>query len=404
LGASRFSPPHAPPLYQTVGYVAADLSELAEQAQGERYFYARHGAPNEDAAAELLAELEGYGLKDAEKPQAVLLGSGMAAIEAAVTAAVQARTESSPAETGGRRVPPRLLVASPLYSASEALLRALAARGFFELYEAKSDDAVAELSAKLDEPGGEVAAIYCEALCNPRLRVADLPALSALARRCGAELIVDATFITPLWCRPLHFGASLVVHSATKFLGGHGDVCAGVVIGKPALVERARLFRKLHGAVLDPFAAWLLQRSLRTLAVRLERQAQNAAGLAAFLSEHAEELGIREVIYPGLPSHPDHALAARLFTRPGAMLSFVVKSEAAARRVYENVRVLRRVASLGDVETLIMYPAAAWKTAMSAARQKELGITPELLRLSVGIEDLTDLQSDLSSALKSRPQ
>lgn len=383
-----------------MAYEAANLAELDQAVQGQRYFYLRHGSPNESAAAQLIARLEAHGLPEAEAGQeagqveAVLFASGMAAVEAAIVAAVEAvpppRTQDEP---------PLVVVASPLYTASQSLLRALARRGQFTLHEAElaTPDELAEYLSK--QSGRRVAAIYCEVLSNPRLRVSDLDALATLAARYGAALIADATFVTPLLCRPLCHGAALVVHSATKFLGGHGDVCAGVVTGRPALMQRVRAHRQLHGAVLDPFAAWLLQRSLRTLSVRLTRQVENAQALASFLTEHADRLGLAEVIYPGLPSHPDHALASRLLDRPGAMLSLVTVDEARARRAYESVRVLRRVTSLGDVETLLMYPAATWGHWMPLDEQRRLGITPGLLRISVGIEDLADLQADLWAAL-----
>lgn len=391
--------PHAPPLYQTVAYEAANLAELDQAVQGQRYFYLRHGSPNESAAAQLLARLEAHGLPDAEAGQieAVLFASGMAAVEAAITAAVEALPPPRPQD--GPHGPPLVVVASPLYTASQSLLRALACRGQLTLHEAElaTPDELAEHLRSLG--GRRVAAIYCEVLSNPRLRVSDLDALAKLAGQCGAALIADATFVTPLLCRPLCHGAALVVHSATKFLGGHGDVCAGVVTGRAALMQRVRAHRQLHGAVLDPFAAWLLQRSLRTLSVRLMRQVENAQALASFLTQHADRLGLAEVIYPGLPSHPDHLLASRLLDRPGAMLSLVTVDEQRARRLYESVRVLRRVTSLGDVETLLMYPAATWGHWMSPDEQQRLGITPGLLRISVGIEDLADLQADLWAAL-----
>lgn len=298
---------------------------------------------------------------------------------------------------GSRERPPLLVMASPIYSAARSLLCALANRGLMTLHELEVPDAAAVAAIAEREP---VALIYCEVLTNPRLRVPDLPALAALASRHGATLLVDATLATPLLCRPLTLGAHLVVHSATKFLGGHGDLCAGVVAGRPDLIERVRAHRQLHGSVLDPFAAWLLQRSLRTLDVRLRRQVENASALASFLSERADRLGIREVIYPGLPSHPDHALAAKLLDRPGAMLAFTLKTPEAARRAFERVRLLRRVASLGDVESLIMYPAATWSRSLSPKELARFGIAPGLLRLSVGIEDIADLQADLEHALQ----
>lgn len=386
--------PHVPPLYQSVGYELTDLAALEQAVAGTRHLYVRHGAPNEEAVAHTLAQLEARGSDPARPVDATLLSSGMAAIEAAVMSVIdEARVQH-------RDRPPLLVMASPIYSASRTLFCTLANRGLLTLHELEVPDTSAVAAIAAREP---VSIIYCEVLTNPRLRVPDLPALAALAKQHGARLIVDATLATPLLCRPLAHGADLVIHSATKYLGGHGDVCAGVVAGPPALIDRVRAHRQLHGSVLDPFAAWLLQRSLRTLHVRLDRQVQNARALAQFLVERAEPLGIREVIYPGLPDHPDHALAARLLDQPGAMLAFTLKTPEAARAAYERVRVLRRVASLGDVETLIMYPAATWSRALSPKELSRFGIAPGLLRISVGLEDVRDLCADLQDALSPPP-
>lgn len=390
-GADTSAPmPNVPPLYQSVGYELTDLAALEQAVVGQRHLYVRHGAPNEEAAARVLAQLEARGGPADLQVEATLLSSGMAAIEAAVMAVLDDRRVHS------RDRPPLVVMASPIYSAARSLLCALANRGLMTLHELEVPDTAAVAAIADREP---VALIYCEVLTNPRLRVPDLPALAALANQHGATLLVDATLATPLLCRPLTLGAHVVVHSATKFLGGHGDLCAGVVAGRPDVLERVRAHRQLHGSVLDPFAAWLLQRSLRTLDVRLQRQIENASALASFLSENAERLGVREVIYPGLPSHPDHALAKTLLDRPGAMLAFTLKTPEAARRAFERVRLLRRVASLGDVESLIMYPAATWSRSLSPKELARFGIAPGLLRLSVGIEDIADLQADLDAAL-----
>lgn len=381
--------PHAPALYQTVSYEQADLDDLEQSAAGERYFYARHGAPNECEAASLIARLESHGLDLPAAVDAVLFGSGMAAVAAALEAVLPA----------DGRAPVTVVAASPLYSASRTLLLELQARGRIELLSCPSPE-LATVEAVCAQAASRIAVVYCEVISNPQLRVADLEALGGLAGRLGAALVVDATFCTPLLCQPLRYGAALVLHSATKYLSGHGDVCAGVVTGAEPLLARLREQRKVHGAILDPFAAWLLQRSLRTLRVRLERQLDNAEFLARALEERAAAIGIRRVIYPGLPSHPDHEVARRLLARPGAMLSFVVEDRQRAQRVYERVRVIRRVASLGDVETLMMFPAATWRAVMSREEQAKVGIEPGMLRLSVGIEDADDLLADLLQSLR----
>ena len=402
--------PHVMPLFQTVGYEAADLEGLGRAVDDRDLFYVRHRSPNDEAVAQLLVRLERPGAAADEAAaggpdgaggiDAALLASGMAAIDAALHAALEAvAARGASAEAGAGASPPVVVTASPLYSATAGLLRALAERGALRLVDCAGGD-VGEVAARCAGLAGAGVVIFVEALSNPRLRVADLDGLGALAARIGAVLVVDATFVTPLLCRPLERGAHLVVHSATKYLGGHGDVCAGAVVGEAGLVAAVRAYRRLRGAVLDPFAAWLLHRGLRTLAVRLARQVETAQALAAFLSAEQARLGLTEVIYPGLPSHPDHARAQAVLDAPGAMLSFSVADARAAQRVYEAVRVVRRVASLGDVESLLMYPAGAWRRAMPAAEQARMGIGPGLLRLSVGIEDAADLREDLVQALE----
>jgi cystathionine beta-lyase/cystathionine gamma-synthase len=235
-----------------------------------------------------------------------------------------------------------------------------------------------------------------ETLTNPLLRVADLGALGALARDRGVALIVDSTFTTPALVRPLEHGATVVIHSLSKYVGGHADLLGGVAIGAaPALAPLVQQ-RTLVGGVLDPFAAWLALRGLRTLAVRLERQVANAAHLADAL---AALPGVRRVWYPGRADHPDHARARSLLAAPGAMISFELADAAAARRCYDRVRVIGRAASLGDVTSLLTHPASFSHKDVPAAERARLGIVDGLLRLSVGIEDVEDLEADLREAL-----
>lgn len=384
--------PHVQPLYQTVGYELSDIVALEQAVAGQRAMYARHGAPNEEAAERLLARLEGLEAPKDLGVEAALFSSGMAAIEAAfqVTLAAQRMRTVSTEKL------PLVVMASPVYSAARALLCDLANRRQLVLHELEVPDADAVEAVAKHEP---VAAIYCEVLTNPRLRVPDLPRLGAIAKAHGATLIVDGTLTTPLLCQPLLHGADLVLHSATKFMGGHGDILAGVVAGRAELVAQVRAYRQLHGAVLDPFAAWLLQRSLKTLAVRLHRQVDTASRLANKLHAQREALGIREVIYPGLAHHPDHARATQLLRRPGAMLAMTMQSPESARRAYERLRLFHRVTSLGDVDSLVMYPAATWSRTLSPKELARFGIAPGLLRLSIGLEDADDLWHDLESTL-----
>jgi methionine-gamma-lyase len=229
--------------------------------------------------------------------------------------------------------------------------------------------------------------------------VPELGRLGQLCRARGVALVVDATATTPLLCQPLAHGASLVVHSLSKYLGGHGDLIGGLVAGEAALMARVRRQRTLGGAVLDPFAAWLALRGLRTLAVRLERQCATAARLARVLARHP---GVRAVHYPGLGTHPDRARARALFPRganPGALISFSLKNAAAARRFYDRVTLIARAASFGETNSLLTHPASFSHKGLSAAERARLGIDDSLLRLSVGVEAPVDLEADIKQAL-----
>lgn len=247
----------------------------------------------------------------------------------------------------------------------------------------------------------ETRVVLVEIPVNPTLRIQDPRPLAALARERGARFIVDATFATPLRFRPAVWGADLIVHSATKYMGGHSDVTAGVVAGRAELVAEAREKLISFGPVLDPHAAWLLERGLKTLAVRLERQDRNAHEVATWLERHA---AVARVHYPGLPSHPDHALARELFRSGGGMVSVVVRGgDDAAVRVMSRLRLISAAPSLGGVETLVSMPAMTSHASLSAERRVELGIDAGFLRFSIGIEDAADLIGDLEQALAEGP-
>jgi cystathionine beta-lyase/cystathionine gamma-synthase len=236
-----------------------------------------------------------------------------------------------------------------------------------------------------------------ESISNPLLRVAELDEIAAICRTHGAALVVDATFATPVGQRPLARGATLSVHSATKYLGGHGDATGGVVAGAAADVDRLRPLRKLHGANLDPFAAWLLLRGLRTLPLRYMRQSATALDVARALERMT---GVLRVHHPGLAGHPDHALAGRLLDVPGAMVSFEVAGGLdGARRVYDRLRLIARAASLGDVASLMTHPATFSHPGLTPDERVAAGIADGLLRLSVGLEDPADLIEDLTQAI-----
>ncbi len=241
-------------------------------------------------------------------------------------------------------------------------------------------------------------ALFIETPTNPMMQVTDIAAAAALAKRHGLLVIVDNTFLTPYFQRPLDLGADIVVHSGTKYLGGHNDTLAGfLVVNNTALSERLRFIYKTTGACLSPFDSWLLIRGLKTLAVRLERQQATAMKLAEFLSAHAK---VNAVYYAGLPAHPGYAVSKKQASGFGAMISFETQSAAVAQKILERVAVIQYAESLGGVESLITYPMLQTHADVPAAVREAKGINDKLLRLSVGLESADDLTADLRQALE----
>ena len=336
----------------------------------EAWVYSRYGNPTVAAVEDKLGALEGA-------EGCLLFGSGVAALHAALVAAA----------------PPdgTVAMASQIYGGTRAILGSeLAPRGLgvveFDLARPETLDDL-----------GDVSAVIVESLSNPNLLVADLPALAERCRARGAKLVVDATFATPLLQRPLELGADLVVHSATKALGGHSDLTAGVVAGGGALLARARTARKHLGAVLDPAPAALLERGLKTLALRVRAQVAGATALARALEAHPR---VGAVHYPGLESHAQHDLAVELLAGPGSVLSFVhTGGDEALRPLAGRLRLALDAPSLGGVETLVSLPAFMSHAGLDEAARARAGIVPGLVRVAVGIEDASDLVADFEQAL-----
>ena len=240
-------------------------------------------------------------------------------------------------------------------------------------------------------------AFYVESVTNPLVQVADLEAVVAFARNHGLVSLIDNTFLSPVLFRPLDLGFDLELHSATKYLNGHSDIVAGVVVGRGELVEHAAHRLKHYGGSLDPHACFLLQRGLKTLELRVERQSANALALAQALEEHP---AVSRVHYPGLASHPRHERARRLFRGFGGMLAFELGAgHEAADRLLETLTLPVFAPSLGGVETLVIRPAISSHAGVAPEERREQGITDDLLRVSVGIEDAADLIDDFMSAL-----
>jgi cystathionine beta-lyase/cystathionine gamma-synthase len=313
-----------------------------------------------------------------EAEAGLVCGSGMAAVSLAILTFAGAGDH--------------LVAADSLYGGTRVLLtRELPRLGIETTFVDPAGDWAAAVRP-------ETRLLYMEAPVNPTLRVPDPRPVAAVAREHGIPLVMDATFATPINFRPVVHGVDLVIHSATKYLGGHSDLVAGVLVGARAHTEAARERLKSFGPSLDPHALWLLERGLKTLAVRVERQNATAGRLAEWLAEHP---AVTAVHYPGLPSHPDHATAAELVDGFGGMLAFVVRGgDDAAVRVMERLELFAVAPSLGGVESLASMPRYTSHAAMTAGERHAVGIDDGFIRLSVGVEDAPDLEADLAGALE----
>lgn len=358
------TPPASLPIYQASVFEFADLAqvEAVQSGAGPGFIYSRMGNPTCAALESDVSRLEGA---DA----ALAVASGMGAIFAVLFGLLSAGDH--------------LVAGDELYGGSYAVIaRELKRFGVEATFVDATDPAAVAAALR---PNTRVC--YVETITNPTMRVVDLPALAALCRPRGVRLIVDNTFATPIHCQPLRLGADAAVHSATKFLGGHSDVTAGVVAGSQDVIAAARNAAVLTGATLDPFAAWLVVRGIKTLAVRVERQSANAAELARRLAEHPR--------------------VARVHHAFGPMLAFEVNPAAgeqddglaAADRVLSALRLIRITPSLGGATTTSSHPVLTSHRAMPPEERARLGIRAGLIRLSVGVEDVEDIWADLQAAL-----
>jgi cystathionine gamma-lyase/cystathionine beta-lyase/cystathionine gamma-lyase/homocysteine desulfhydrase len=239
--------------------------------------------------------------------------------------------------------------------------------------------------------------VFVETPTNPLMTLSDLKAISQIAHRRGTELVVDNTFMSPYFQKPIALGADMVIHSTTKFLNGHSDGLGGVVVcTKPEHAEKFAFIQKAAGAILSPFECWLVLRGVKTLAVRMEKHDANGRAVAAFLNRHKK---VKKVFYPGLPDHPQYELAVQQMTGFGSMITIETGSLKNAQRMLRKVRVCSLGESLGGVETLISHPATMTHAALGEKGRREIGITDGMVRLSVGIEDADDIMRDLEQAL-----
>lgn len=364
----------APPIHQTSTFRAASAEEfaiMATQPHHNRY-YSRYGNPTLERVEKVIAELEGA-------EAALVTGSGMGAITTTVLALVSAGDH--------------IVAQRNHYMGTTKLLTEILPRfGVTATLVDQTD--VGAFAAALTP---QTKLIIVESPANPTLQLTDLAAVAELARPRGILTFADNTFASPINQRPLALGIDLVMHAATKYLGGHHDLSAGVVAGSKALIDKIWDAHIVVGAVLGPIDGWLLLRGLRTLPLRVAQHNRTALAVAEFLAAHP---AIEAVYYPGLTSHPQHALAQRQMRGYGGVLSFAVKGGyAATQRFIGALKLPTQAVSLGGYESLIVHAAAMWMGTLGETGLEEAGIQPNLVRFSVGLEDERDLIADLRQAL-----
>ena len=371
--------PTSTPIHNASGFYMPSLDALDEVFAGKRpgFFYTRDGNPTVRAFEQAVAALESAPLVGA-------FGSGMAAIYGALLAL-------------GVGPGDHIVATQDLYG----LTRVLFTTHLADLGVRTTFVDMANLAAVEQALAEGAKVLYLETISNPLVKVLDLEALVRLAKAAGAKTVVDNTFASPYLLRPIEYGADLVVHSATKYIGGHGDVTGGTVAAADEVLGRKLHYQaKLLGAILGPNEAWLSLRGLKTLSLRMARQCDNALTVASWL---ADQPGVARVYYPGLPDHPQHALAGRLLNgRFGAMLAFDLRNGDRARvgRFMDALGLIAPAPTLGDLRTLTLYPAVASHRGLTPEERLAVGISDGLVRLSVGIEEPADLIEDLKHGLR----
>jgi methionine-gamma-lyase len=365
--------PLTTPIQQTSTFTFESVEEMKRWSEGrsKAYIYTRYGNPTLSVVEAKLASLE-------EAEAALVTASGMAAISSTLLTLVGAGEE--------------IVATRQLYGGTYRLMRDLLPRLGIKIHFVGTD---LEGTEQLITPRTRV--LYTETPTNPTLSLVDLRRAATIAHRHGLVSVVDNTFATPVLQRPLALGFDLVVHSATKYLGGHSDIIAGALAGRANLVRKIRHTMIDLGGSLDPGAGYLLLRGIKTLVPRMERHGRNAQAVAEFLSKHR---AVARVHYPGLRSHPDHKLARRQMSGFGGMVSFDHKAGlAGARRFCQRIRLFSLAASLGGTDSLAVLPIYTSHWNMTRKELEAAGVTPGTVRLSIGLEDPADLIADLQQAL-----
>ncbi|MFV5316852.1 methionine gamma-lyase [Priestia megaterium] len=367
----------APPIYQTSTFTFSSLEQGANRFSGAEngYVYSRLSNPTVTILEERMAQLE-------EGEAALAFGSGMAAVSAVLIGLTKAGDH--------------ILCSKGVYGCTFGLLEMLEEK--YQIHHSFSNlETEEEILAAIKE---DTACIYIETPINPTMTLVDLELVASIAKQKGIPVVVDNTFSTPYLQQPLKLGCDLVIHSATKFIGGHGDVVAGIVVGNEEVISVLRkTTQKDIGGILSPFDAWLLLRGLKTLAVRMDRHCENAEHIAKQLSLHPK---VKAVYYPGDKKSTAYSLMQKQMKKGGGLLSFEVEGGYEETvKVVNQLKLISIAVSLGDAETLIQHPASMTHAVVPEEARKEMGISNELLRLSVGLEAWEDIMRDLQQALDS---
>lgn len=373
--------PVTTPIYTAASYYYDSMEQLDRVLGREEPgpCYARYDNPTTNALEDLVNELE-------NGKRALACSSGMSAMHLAFLAALLDR-------------PKHVLAADVLYGATTGMLmNLLAPLGIETTFVEINNLQAVENAIRETKPG----AIIMESISNPLMRVAPMDKIAEIAKRHAVPLIVDNTFTTPLLIRPLELGANIVIHSATKYLAGHGDVLGGIVVADEDYANTIRTISRTLGPVMSPFESYLTMRGVKTLGLRMERQCSNACKVASWLASHPS---IDRVHFTGDPFHPDSSIIARLFPKNlyGAIFSFELKNGGRPEvfRLMDRLKMIVRATSLGDVHSMMLYPAISSHRDLSPKRRKQLGIGDNLVRISVGIEAAEDIIADLEQALQS---
>jgi cystathionine gamma-synthase len=362
------------PVHLTATYKFDNSDDLIDVVQNRSgYIYSRWDNPSVVEVEKSMAALEGY-------DRALGFGSGMAAITTAIMAHV---------ESGSRVISTREIYGGTFELLNDVLVKLKVNPVFINCWKTRQI---------IDEIRKGVSVLYLETPTNPLLRVADIKPLAEAAHEKGAVVMLDATFASPINQRPLDLGVDIVIHSATKYLGGHHDITAGFVCCNNEHVDQIWTYRKILGGVMDPMSAFLALRGIQTLELRIQRQNESAMQVAAFLAEHQK---IKSVHYPGLPSHPDHEIAKKQMSGFGGMLSFEIDGDFdKTKQFMDELKLIKLATSLGGVSSLANQPITNTHAALSPENRAKAGISESLVRLSVGVENVALLIEDLGQALE----